>query len=281
MHWQIIKLVCLGTVWLALTACYQVRVVPILQSEYDDPATGSTIFDVLVQKISDDGLSTAKDVSVIIEINGDTYPMRRIGKSMFSTYRFVNKNRAIPHDGEYRIRYTVHITRATGRRDADRPHQDVIHYPASGCFIRRVGAIRWNASSNIRYSQSITSGSFGRMVVFDYVFADDGALGVQDRYESVTIENHGQEALVLQEPLFHIVDSDVGACFSVINGHFPKTIPPGHGYSFPVRYRRDMHGKRGVYRATAIMSIPWTTGSNDKCRQFGPIAIDATFHRRP
>ncbi len=264
-----------------LPGCFSAKVVPILDAHYHEPADQPTTFDVLLHKTDDSQLFQIDRVRVVVEINGQTYPMKRLGASIYSTYRYVNKEQDIPHDGEYRLRYSFHLTPygVTGEESAG--NQYVLNYPPHGTLVRPVGDLRWRCDSSIRYNRSINSTSFGKLVVFDYVFEGSGPLGVQDRYENVTLENHGTEPVVLVEPEFQQLGADGPGYFSVISKHFPKKIPAGQSYTFPIRYRRDMEGKPGTYRATAAMTVHWRRAGSDKQYRFGPIPIDAAFHRVP
>ncbi len=264
-----------------LSGCFSAKVVPILESRYPEPADKQTAFDVLLHQSHDSQLFQIGRVRAVVEINGQTYPMKRLGESIYSTYRYINKERDIPHDGEYRLRYSFHLTPygVTGEEAA--VNQYVLNYPPNGSIVRSVGDIRWSCDSSIRYSSSISSTSFGNLVVFDYVFEGPDPLGVQDRYENVTIENHGVDPVILVAPEFRQVGSEGPGFFSVVAKHFPQKIPAGQSYTFPVRYRRDMEGKPGTYRATAAMTVHWRRIGSDKKYRFGPIPIDATFHRVP
>ncbi len=264
---------------LLLSGCFSARVVPILESHYQEPADKPTVFDVLLHNEQESQLFQIDHVRAVVEINGQTYPMKQLGDSIYSTYRYVNKTMDIPHDGEYRLRYSFHLTPygVTGEESAG--NQYVLNYPPNGSIIRPVGDLRWSSDSSIRYSSSINSTSFGRMVIFDYVFEGPGPLGVQDRYENVTIENHGKEPVILIEPEFKEIQTEGPEHFSVISKHFPVKVPGGQSYTFPVRYRRDMEGKPGTYRSAAIMTIHWRRPDSDTQYRFGPIPIDATFHR--
>jgi len=263
-----------------LPGCFTARVVPILESHYPDPAEKPTAFDVILQKVDASNLFQIEKVRAVVEINGQTYPMRRLGESVFSTYRYMNPGGEAPHDGEYRIRYSFHLTPYGSAAGATEVQQYVINYPPGGSIVRPVGNLRWSCGSTIRYSESIASTSVGRIVVFDYVFEGADPLGPQDRFENVTIENHGTEPVILTEPSFKTLGRvGEGEGFSIVANHFPKKVPAGQSYTFPVRYRRDMNNAPGTYRSTGAMTIRFRKPGSDKKFKFGPIALDATFHR--